>query len=183
MGVVRHQNRMLFLQETEESNGVGVMSPEAYGENVILRYEIMPMTPASVCVAILSASDKGDGQSLTYAEDYDGSMGMWSQSTQNYFFAFHNQAHDSKPFIRRFQPEFTQFALADENVMHAGKFYVVEVGRNGGKLWLEVDGVRLMEGEDPSPLGGGHIGFRIRGINGMIAACLIRNVSIEQPGS
>lgn len=69
MGVVRYQNRMLFLQEAEETKGVGVMSPEAYGENVVLRYEIMPITPASVCVAVLSASDKGDGKSLTFAED------------------------------------------------------------------------------------------------------------------
>lgn len=105
---------------------------------------------------------------------------MWTRGTQNYFFAFHNQAHDSKPFIRRFQPEMTQFAIADDNVMHAGTFYTVEVGREGGKLWLDVDGVRWVEGVDPAPLAGGHIGFRIRGINGMIAACLIRNVTLEQ---
>ena len=180
-GVVRFQNRMLLLQESEKTKGVGVMSPEAYGEDVILRYEIMPMTPASVCVAVLSASDQGDGKSLTFAKDYDGGIGMWTRATQNYFFAFHNQAHDSKPFIRRFQPKMTQFAIANDNVMQVGKFYKVEVGRKGGKLWLEVDGVRLVEGEDPNPLAGGHVGFRIRGINGMIASCLIRKVSIVQP--
>jgi len=180
MGVVRYQNRMVFMKEAEETSGVGVMSPEAYGENVVLRYELMPMTPASVCVAVLSASDNGDGQSLTFAEDYDGGIGMWTRDTLNYFFAFHNQAHDSKPFVRRFQPEFVQFAVADDNVMHTGKFYTVEVGRKGAMLWLEVDGVRLFEAEDPSPLGGGHIGFRIRGIKGMQAACLIRNVSVTE---
>lgn len=177
MGVVRHQNRMVFMQEAEDTKGVGVMSPEAYGENVVLRFDIMPMTPAAVCVAVLSASNQDDG-SLVIPEDYDGGIGMWTRDSNNYFFAFHNMAHDTTPFIRRFQPEFTQFAIAENNVMQVGKFHTVEVGRNGARLWLEVDGVRLLEAEDPDPLPGGHIGFRIRGINGMQAACLIRNVSV-----
>ncbi len=177
MGIVRYQNRMVFMQEAEETKGVGVMSPEAYGTHVVLRFELMPMTPASVCVAMLSASNQDDG-SLEIPQDYDGGIGMWTRDSNNYFFAFHNMAHDTMPFIRRFQPEFTQFAIAENNVMQAGKFHTVEVGRNGARLWLEVDGVRLLEAEDPDPLPGGHIGFRIRGINGMQAACLIRNVSV-----
>ncbi len=58
----------------------------------------MPMNPASVCVAILYASDMGDAESLTMPTGYDGSMGHWINEIDNYFFAFHNQAHYRKPF-------------------------------------------------------------------------------------
>jgi len=178
-GVVRYQNRMLFLQEAEDSKGVGVVSPEAYGENVVVRYELMPMNPASVCVAVLSASDDGESGKLTIPEGYDGNGGFWFREAHNYFFAFHNMAHDREPFVVRAGGG-GQIAEADANVMQAGVFHTVEVGREGGKLWLSVDGKRLLEGEDADPLGGGHVGFRIRGINGQAAACLIRNVSITE---
>lgn len=179
LGVVRYQNRMLFLQEAEDSKGVGVVSPEAYGQNIVLRYELMPMNPASVCVAVMSASDDTTGEALTIPEDYDGSIGLWMRDSHNYFFAFHNMAHDRTPFLVR-SAGGGQIAEAEDNVMRAGVFHTVEVGRDGTKLWLSVDGQRLFEGEDPDPLGGGHVSFRIRGINGRAAACLIRNVSIAE---
>jgi hypothetical protein len=178
-GVVRYQNRMLFIQEAEETKGVGVVSPKAYGANVVLRYELMAMNPASVCVAVLSASDDGEQSKLTVPKDYDGGLGLWTRDSHNYFFAFHNMAHDRTPFVNRF-PAGRQIAEQKENVMQAGVFYTIEVGRDGGKLWMSVDGKRVMEGEDAEPLGGGHVGFRIRGINGQAAACLIRNVSIVE---
>jgi len=176
-GVVRYQNRMLFLQEAEDSKGVGVMSPKAYGENVILRYELMPMNPASVCVAFLSASNKGEDNKLTLPEGYDGSLGLWTQQTDNYFFAFHNMAHDRTPFSVRF-PVRQDMGEHKVNVMRAGEFATIEVGRRQGTVWLSINGTRLFEGVDPQPLKGGHLGFRIRGINGMAAACLIRNVTV-----
>jgi hypothetical protein len=176
-GVVRYQNRMLFMQEAEETSGVMVVSPEAFPADVTLRYEIMPLNAASVCVAMLSASDNGDGKSLTLPEDYDGSMGIWVREIDNYFFAFHNMAHDRTPFLVRF-PETGQLAEHETNVMRNGGFHTIEVGRKGGKIWMSVNGQMLFEAEEDAPLGPGHIAFRIRGINGQTAACLIRNVSI-----
>lgn len=178
-GVVRYQNRMLFMEEAEETSGVMVVSPEAYPANVTLRYELMPLNAASVCVAILSASDEGDGASLTLPDDYDGSMGVWVREIQNYFFAFHNMAHDRTPFLVRF-PDGGQLAEHDENVIRNGEFHTIEVGRKDGKLWMSVNGKMLFEAEDAEPLGPGHLAFRIRGINGQTAACLIRNVSVER---
>ncbi len=176
-GVVRHQNRMLFMQEAEDSSGVMVVSPEAFGENITLRYELMPMNAASVCVAMIAASDEGDGASLTLPEDYDGGMGPWVRSIQNYFFAFHNMAHDRTPFAVRF-PDGKDIGEHEINVMRSGEFHTVEIVKNNGALSLSVNGTILFEGSDEAPLGKGHIAFRIRGINGLAAACLIRNVSI-----
>lgn len=179
-GVVRYQNRMLFMQEAEDTSGVMVVSPEPFPADIILRYELMPMNPASVCVALLSASDTGDGTSLTLPDDYDGSMGVWTREIRNYFFAFHNMAHDRTPFLVRF-PDGGQLAQHENNVIRSGEFHTIEIGKVQGTLWLSVNGTKRFEVRDTEPLGPGHLAFRIRGINGQTAACLIRNVTIERP--
>jgi hypothetical protein len=177
-GAIRYQNRMLFLQEAEETSGVMVVSPEPYPENVTLRYELMPMNAASVCVAVLSASSDGKGTPLIIPENYDGGISLLTRDSQNYFFAFHNAAHNRPPFLRKF-PEGTALAMTEANVMQVGQFHTMEVSRNGSRLRLSINGETVIDVEDPSPLGGGHVALRIRGINGMQAACYIRNVSIE----
>ncbi|PXA03511.1 hypothetical protein DDZ13_11030 [Coraliomargarita sinensis] len=179
-GSINFQNRMLYMEETPGSKGVMVVSPQSYEGDIILRYELMPMSAASVCVAIICASDPGEAESLTLPENYDGSMGHWINSLDNYFFAFHNMAHDRKPFGMRF-PTKSALGEHDDNVMRNGEFHSIEVGRKGKKLWLSVNGKRLFQGVDASPLQLGHIAFRIRGIPQQPASCLIRNVTIEQP--
>jgi len=172
------QNRMLYMEESEGSKGVMIVSPEAFAGDITLRYEIMPMTASSVCVAILHASDAGEAGTLTMPEGYDGSMGHWINQVDNYFFAFHNAAHDRTPFGIRF-PSQLSVGEHTENIMRNGEFYSIEVGRKGEKLWFSVNGKRLYEGKDPNPLQSGRIAFRIRGIPQQPAACLIRNVSVE----
>lgn len=79
-GSAAAQNHMFYMEEALGSQGVMVVSPRAYTGDLTLSYEIMPMNAASVCVAILFASDKGaDGASLTIPEGYDGNMGYWMQ--------------------------------------------------------------------------------------------------------
>ncbi len=178
-GAVRYQNRMLFMQEAPDSSGVMVVSTEAYSENITLRYELMPMNAASVCVAILSASDNGEGTTLTLPEDYDGGMGPWTRDIHNYFFAFHNAAHDRTPFAVRF-PGGHPIGEYDKNVIRSGAFHNMEIVQRDGNLTLAVNGLTLFKGKASEPLRGGHIAFRIRGINGMAAACLIRNITITE---
>jgi len=177
-GVRRMQNRMLYMAEAAESAGVMLVSPEAYGGDLVLRYEIMPLNPGSVCVAILFASDGGGGTGVTLPAGYDGGMGVWTREIHNYFFAFHNAAHDRTPFALRY-PGGT-LGEHPENVVRSGEFSRIEIGRRGETLWLSVNGRRLFEGKDPNPLPGGHIALRLRGIQGMPAAALIRNLSIER---
>ncbi|HKK17561.1 MAG TPA: hypothetical protein VJ952_02675 [Opitutales bacterium] len=180
-GAISFQNRMLYMEEAADSKGVMVVSPESFEGDLTLRYELMPMSAASVCVAVLYASDAGEATSLTLPEEYDGSMGHWINQLDNYFFAFHNMAHDRRPFGIRFS---SKEALGEhpENVMRNGEFHSIEVGRKGGMLWLSIDGKRMFEGRDERPLKSGHIAFRIRGIPQQPASCLIRNVSVEQGG-
>jgi hypothetical protein len=178
-GVRRMQNRMLYMAEAKESQGVMLISPESFAGDLVLRYEIMPLNPGTVAVALLSASDGGKGEALTLPPDYDGGMGVWTRDIHNYFFAFHNATHDRTPFGVRFP---SGLALGEHpvNVMRSGEFSVIEVGRREGLLWLAINGVRLFEGRDDDPLPGGHIALRLRGIQGMPAAALIRNLTLER---
>lgn len=175
------QGRLFYMREDSDSKGVMIVSPVTFDRDVTVRYEIMPMSAASVCVAILSASDAGDGAALTLPADYDGAMGHWIQNVKNYFFAFHNAAHDRTPFAVRF-PEKTDIGQYGENVMRSGEFYTIEAGRCEGRLWLKINDELLFEGQDENPLGGGYVAFRLRGISGEPASCLIRNLTIDETG-
>lgn len=181
-GISTVRGEMFYMREADDSVGAILISPESYEGDVTLRYEIMPMSAASVCVAILCATDAGEAETLTLPEGYDGNMGLWINSMDNYFFAFHNAAHNRPPFLKRF-PANERLVMADKNVLRAGAFYRIEAGRKGNKLWFKVNGECVLETEDPNPLTSGHIAFRIRGIDYEPAACLIRNVSIDQPCS
>ena len=172
------QNRMFYMEENPGSSGVMIFSPEAFTGDVTVGYEVMPMNPASICVALLFATDR-DGRDFQALADTDEDTPELSLGDlTNYFFVFHNMAHNRKPFLARF-PGGNQMEI-DRNLVRSGQFHQIEVGRRGNTLWLEIDGERIIEVEDPEPFPSGHIGFRIRGISQMPAACLIRNVTIQQ---
>src|SRR5680860_834032 len=75
-GYVTHGQ--FYMEEVEGSQGFMVFSPDKYTD-VILRYEVMTMNPATVLVALLNASDKGSSTDLTLTEDNKGSFGFWTK--------------------------------------------------------------------------------------------------------
>lgn len=173
----------LLKENPKGSKGVGLVSPQSYSQDVILRYDVMPLTPATVLVALLSASNNGHSATLTLPESYDGSINFWQAGCDNYFFAFHNAAHNFPPFVRRFDENTGRVMLdmAKKNVMHVGKYYRIEVGRKANLIWLKIDGKTILKTKDPNPYAGGHLGLRIRGTASEYAACLIRNLEIISP--
>lgn len=177
-GVAKAERGMFYMKESPGSQGVMIVSPTAFPEDVVVRYEIMPMNAASVCVVVMSASDIGDSTTVSLPADYDGSMGHWIGNTENYFFAFHNASHARPPFVRKF-PDRSLIGEHSANVMMNGRFHTIEAGRKGGKVWLEIDGKRIIDGTDDNPIGSGHLAFRIRGLSEETAACLIKNVVIQ----
>ncbi len=179
--MVESHNQFFMKENPAGSNGVMLVSPDSYGENVGVKYDVMTLTPATVLVAILSASNPGEDASLTIPKDYDGSMSLWMNDVESYFYAFRNGPHNFTPFIRKYPcPEGQDPALVslEKNFMHPGVYYSVEIGRKGNKIWLTVDGETILETIDNNAFGGGHFAFRIRGTAGEYAACLIRNVEI-----
>ena len=177
-GLRKIERNMFYMKEDYGSAGVMIVSPDAYGENFTLSYEVMPMTAASVLVVLMSASDDGEGKSLTLPQGYDGNAGPWVREISNYFFAYNNASHNVTPFINKF-PSTGRLVEYPENVLEVGKFARVEIQRSGGSLTISVNGDVILDTEDPEPLGAGHLAFRIRGLSEEPAACLIRNVAIE----
>ena len=171
----------VFMHESDDSQGVTLVSPEIYGDNVIVKYQVKPMTYESVCVFIMSASDKNTGGDYTVPDDYNGNFAFWTQQDiQNYAFAFHNGAHDRKPFVIR-NPGMHALYESDRHFSRE-VWHDIEIGRNGNTLWLNIDGESVINVTDANTvqLPGGRIGFRLRGTPGNPGAIQLKNVSIEE---
>ena len=167
------------LAENDSTYGVVLISPESYKGDVVIRYETMTLTPATVLVVMLSASDQGPSADLNIPVDYNGNMGLWVKEKENYFIAFRNESHNFTPFIRKYPvPGGESLAAAPENIMIPGKYYAIEIGRVGNEIWLSIDGKRVVEAKDDDASTGGHIVFRIRGTANFKAACLIKELEI-----
>ena len=172
-----NMNVQTCLMESDDSQGVMLLSPTYYKGDVVVKYKALALTSASVFVTILSATDT-DTQNLTVPEDYDGGMGLWMNAAANYFIAFKNAPHGATPFIVK-NPGYRMSAkAAEQDKMLAGLYYDIEVGKEAGNLWLSIDGEKLLSWKDPSPIQGGHIAFRLRGTAGLKAAGLIKNLKI-----
>lgn len=176
-GKVEKSGSQVAMQESDDSKGIMLVSPDVYDNDVVVRYKVMALTPATVLVALLSVSDVGDSDKLTVPEDFDGSLGLFTGEKENYFFAFKNGPHNVTPFVRK-SPGGKTLGSASKNTMIAGVHYDIEVGKYEGKLWLKVDGEKLFETTDPAPLKGGHIALRIRGTAGFRAGCLIKDLEV-----
>lgn len=175
------QQRFTVLAETPGSKGVMLVSPEPYDGDLVVSYKIRPLTTESVLVAMLSVSDRGVDATLDLPEDYDGNMGYLTTDTDNYFIAFHNAAHNTSPFIRRYSEETVgheQLVIAESNSMTT-EWHTVEVGKQEGRLWLKVDGAIVIEATDTAILEAGHLIFRMRGTSERIGVCLIKDLRID----
>jgi len=171
----------LFMTEFDGSKGVMIVSPKSYGKNVTVTFKVKPVTVATVNVVMLSVSDKNTGGAVTIPADYDGNFGFWTAGdVQDYIFAFHNGAHDRKPFITK-NPG-SELLVEAEAHATGERWHDVEIGRAGIKLWMKVDGKTVVEATDPSPSGlpGGAVCFRLRGTPDAVASALFRDVVIEE---
>ncbi|MDB4582552.1 hypothetical protein N9164_05325 [Draconibacterium sp.] len=177
-GYVTHSQFM--MEEVEGSIGYMIFSPEKY-KDVVLRYEVMTMNPATVLVAILNASDIGKSTDLTITDDNHGSFGFWTKEVEDYMFGFRVMAHNSTPFLRKHPaPEGGEsgIGLAKKDVMHSGWRHTVECGKKNSRLWLKIDGETLIDITDDNPLDAGQIAIRVRGTASDLGKSMIRNLEI-----
>lgn len=170
-------NGQTCLMESDESLGVMLVSLNYYPEDVVLRYKALALTPSTVFVSILSASDTLNNV-LEIPEKYDGGMQLWTEDVANYFFAFKNSPHGGTPFIVKKPRSAKQSSALQPDNMLAGIYYDIEAGKSGKKLWLSVNGQKLVDMQDEKPLKGGYLAFRLRGTAGLKAAALIRDLRI-----
>ena len=173
-------HKQFMMEEVEGSIGFMIFSPEAY-KDVILRYEVMTMNPATVLVALLNASDIGSSSELTIGNDNKGSFGFWTKEVEDYMFGFRVMAHNSTPFLRKHPAPKggnSGIGLADKNVIHSGWRHTVECGKKGSQIWLKIDGETLIDVTDNKPLEAGKIAIRVRGTAGVLGKSMIRNLEI-----
>lgn len=181
-GVVESfRDQALQMTEADGSVGVTIVGPAALGPRVVIRYEAMALTPATVLVTILAASDD-DSPDISFPEDYDGGITPWL-SRPAYFFAKHNAAHLRQPFVARFHHTDETRLLDEAPRQHTqtGVWHSVEVGRWDGLVWLRIDGRLVLQARDPEPLGDSRPALRIRGTGTEHASCLIRDVRTLVP--
>ena len=103
---------------------------------------------------MLLASDRGVDETLHFFRDYDGAMGYLTTDTDNYSVAYHNAAHNSRSFIRRYSETTVgqeQLVIAESNIMTT-EWHMVEVGKRNGCLWLKKNGATIIEASDAAAL-------------------------------
>ncbi|NQU51320.1 MAG: hypothetical protein HQ522_02160 [Bacteroidetes bacterium] len=177
LGYATHSQFM--MEEVEGSIGFMIFSPKKYND-VVLRYEVMTMNPATVLVALLNTSDLGKSTGLTLNDNSD-SFGFWTKEVEDYMFGFRVMAHNSTPFLRKHPAPNggnSEIGLAEKNVMHSGWRHTVECGKKGSRIWLKIDGEVLIDVTDDKPLGAGQIAIRVRGTGSDLGKSMIRNLEI-----
>lgn len=174
-------NEQICLSESEDSQGVMLMSPDSYGD-VILRYKILALTPATVLVTVLSASDASGKSTLSVGSDYQGGMKLLNEDSKNYLFAYKNAPHGAHPFVTKNPGSVNSVNASAPDLMVAGIYYDLEVKKIGKNISMSIDGKPIVEMQDNTPLGRGNILFRVRGTAGLTASCLIKDLRIFIPG-
>ncbi len=177
-GFVTHGQ--FLMEEVDGSKGFMILSPEKY-KDVVLRYEVMTLNPATVLVALLNASDIGESNELTLNENSDN-FGFWTKEAEDYMFGFRVMAHNTTPFIRKHpvpQDGNSGLGLSEKDVMHSGWRHTVECGKEGNRVWLKIDGDTLIDVNDQKPLDAGFIAIRVRGTANELGKSMIRHLEIK----
>lgn len=181
-GFVAEVGDARLVSEYPGSKGVMLVSPDKFDCGVTIRFDVLPLNPESVLVTMLASSDAGPSATLLLPDDYDGSIVHLMNNVDAYFFAFHNAAHKRAPFVRRHpfvRGESSDLAAATANVMSTQWHEVETSVGNDGLLRLIIDGNKILETRDASPLNGGHVVLRLRGTSTHVASALFRDVTVS----
>lgn len=170
----------VVLREGKDSKGVVLLSPWNTSSDVVLRYKIRPNQFEGILLALLSVSG-ADGTGLVVPKDYDGAMDFWNGArakSANFLIGFFTNYHQPNAFLYR-NPGGVSLAKA-VNPAAKPQWYDIEAGRNGARVWLKIDGAKILESDAPENAGvpAGRIGFRLRGPGDGSFFCEIKNVTV-----
>jgi hypothetical protein len=181
MGAIEANHGQSVMHESPGSLGYMLVSPESYGKNAIVSFDVLTLNPATVLIVEMAAHT-GPDFDLKLEADYDGNVNYLKKNVHMYMFAFHNAAHNKTgPFVRKYpEPGSEPLVAATKNVMQLGKYHHVELGVEQGALWFIIDGKRIWKVDDPAPYKGGKVILRIRGTAHETASCIIKNLNIFQ---
>lgn len=171
----------LKLSEGPDSKGVVLVSPDVFGEQVEIEFDVKPLQYEGVCLVFLSMATLEGGVDFKVPGDFTGEFGYFTDGDiRNYTFAFHTGYHQPNAFIRR-NPGSKEIGQV-EDVCVDQKWYHVAIGRSGARLWLKVDGKTVLEeiDTDSTPLGKGKIGLRLRGPGDGSYSTIYRNLMVRE---
>lgn len=161
---------LLIIEETKGSDGYFLISPKSYSGDIVLNYKVKALSESSVLIVLFSASDKGAAEALTLPKKEAKGREFWTWRThlEHYNLTFNNASHDYKPFFyKNLSPLSKGFRVSKaENIMETQKWYDVEIGKLGERIWFKLNDTIIFEQEDCTPLTGGHLIFRISGTTG-----------------
>ncbi len=164
------QDDQLILEEVEGSDGFFLISPQSFQGDLQLNYKVKTMSDSSVLIVLFSASDKGVTERLTLPplETKGSEFWTWRTHLEHYNLTFNNRSHGNTPFFFKNESPNKRgfYQNTKENIMEVGKWYDVEIGKRGHKLWFKLNDKLIFEQEDCKPLPNGHLMFRISGTTG-----------------
>lgn len=170
----------VVLREGSDSWGVVLLSPDSFGERVVLSFRVKPNQHEGVLLAMLAVAAR-DGSPLAVPTDHRGAMPFWNgpaAASANFMAAFHTGYHQPEAFMRR-NPGGVDLARTLDPATTA-RWFEVEFGRDGARVWFRLDGVLLLDSTDPANLsvGAGQVGFRLRGPGDGTFSAQIRDVRV-----
>ena len=102
LGAIENNHKQTLMHETKGSLGYMLVSPDVYGKNVIVSYDVMTLNPATVLIVEMAAHNS-ENFDLKLDADYDGNVKYLFENIDMYMFAFHNAAHNKNgPFVRKY---------------------------------------------------------------------------------
>lgn len=143
----------LYMQESIGSQGVGITSKEQLQPNFVLRFEVMSLTPKTTLL-------------IKAFEKYDDDV---------YTFAIQTPDAEKAPAIVKGEDV---LMVVDNNIFEPKIFYEIEVSVYNNTLRLRINGKKVAEVFDRTPLSEGQLAINIIGSINNPAGIYIRNVEL-----
>ncbi len=184
-GKMTVKDDQLIMEEISGADGFFVISPKSYEGDLVLNYQAKALSESSVMIVLFSASDQDNYSGLKLpASQSQESLRKWRANMSHYNMTFNNRSHNYTPFMYKNVNALERgfYLRKSENIMSTERWYDIEVGNVAGRLWLKIDGELVFDHQDPQPLNGGHLIFRISGTNGentILAKMAIKSVVIN----
>ncbi len=180
------KNDALLLEETQGSDGYFLISPKKYKGDYVLNYKVKAMSESAVLITLFSVSQRDDTGKLDLPKN-DASpkeIWEWRSSLEHYNLTFNNKSHGNKPFFFKNISPFSRgfYQSLPKNIVTVGKWYDVEIGKTGTRLWFKLNNTIVFDVQDCNPLTEGHLIFRISGTTGdktIFAKAAIKDIVIS----
>lgn len=186
IGEVALEGNEIILTETQGSDGFFLISPNKLAKDLVIRYQVKPMSESSVLITLFSATQTGTNEQLALppVDATPMEVWQWRSKMKHYNLTFNNSSHGNNPFFfKNLNPNKRGFhQWLSENIATAGEWHDVEIGRENNNVWFKLNGITYFEIAECDPLAEGHLLLRISGTSGdspIFAKAAFRNLIIS----